>query len=146
MKASATSVQVSTMAAMPAALNPKCQAVTAASTADNSSTNGERRLIGSPPGGAFPPQPQVADDRDIFQRADGVPAMRAARARRDKVVFLGGGCAFCLRGQVPAIPLPVAHEHNRRAVNHDVEKAANDQAESRGEQSEGERARLHKGQ
>jgi len=57
-----------------------------------------------------------------------------------------GGGACRLTGQILTILLPAPHEHNRQAVNHNIQKTADDQAERSREQAEDERTRLNDGQ
>jgi hypothetical protein len=74
---------------------------------------------------------------NVLQRGDLVAAVRAARARRGEVEAFAGG--RLLATQLGRLGVPVALHHPRQAMDHDVEEAADEEAEQAGEEGEGER-------
>src|SRR5690606_8756550 len=78
---------------------------------------------------ATPAQEQPAEDRDVLPRADAVPAGRTMRARLHEVVAIAGlDGAFRVQVQL-AVAAPAAVQHLRQAVDHDVQEAADHEAE-----------------
>src|SRR5450755_5190512 len=75
-------------------------------------------------------QEQIADDRNVLERADAVTACRALRSRNEKVVARRRYRTLCrLAGKLRALFPPPPFEHSRKAVDDDVQEAADAQPE-----------------
>ena len=80
--------------------------------------------------GAAAAQDQVAQDGDVFQRADAVTALRTLRSGHDQVI--AGSLGSRLAGQFGALRAPTLLEHSRDAVDNDIEEAADAKTDYRG--------------
>lgn len=88
-------------------------------------------------GGAAAFEEQVAEDRDVFAGADFVVAVGAGGVGEDQVVafWLGFGREV---EDFSGLGTPVAIEHDRQAVDDDVEETADEKAEEQGTEGEGQ--------
>src|SRR5260363_264133 len=124
-QASASKAATNPYAASACPLAPKRQNALAALIALRSSINKYRIGIAA--------QPQIGDQRDIFQQPQRMAARGTMRARLPKVVRaafihmnrLRHTCA----GQMPCFRVPGAFEHDRQPVNDNSEKTPDHQTE-----------------
>ena len=84
---------------------------------------GDRRAASA----AAPAQREPAHDRDVLDRADAMSARGARGPQHDEVVPLGHREFFA--AEFGALGGPLALHHLRESMNHDVEEAADEQAE-----------------
>jgi hypothetical protein len=70
--------------------------------------------------GAAAPQREIAEDRNVLERRDGVPAGRAVRARPHEVEHRRLGQFFATH--LGTLRLPIALHHLRQALDHDVQE------------------------
>ncbi|MNN75578.1 hypothetical protein D3C81_1918940 [compost metagenome] len=76
---------------------------------------------------AAPAQQQPADDRDVLPGTDLVPAVRAAGVGKQQVEALARFLVLQFE-HFTRLGLPVALHHDRQAIDHHVEEAADQQA------------------